>query len=481
MVSEMEIDSDMTVLASAACKRALPNSDGNPNAPSSVAQTKGAGRGGRRNQGQGAGTMARSSGSTKAMQPAAAAAKARALTLRAYNDAMSLIEKALGMRALGVVNQTVEILTLCSSPLVGCSAWVDDGCDDYDATYTHLMSVQTTNQTVQAHASFARAAPILIGMVHRWKGIDAEDTSKTQTLSDLSEEDVQELVTDKRTQTVMMRAKILTSFRDATVVKTNSEVDAMHNTLFELVSQDPFLAETITSPDTCATIGRVQYIRDVLLALQPNQESVIAMSDAHKDMIETVAEVARSLTVEVTQVAATAVAEEKALKDEVKAEEREQKRLEKVTQREKNREQKKQQKEELKKQQAADKAQKLQEQAEREAQDEAEAAKDGDPTGAKRGQRRRVRVAGAGDINAYDPTILRCKLPAEFHVVPSEELESFLKLVVANIDRVQCFKSKSTIKKVISAWPNMAKDTALGYTKKLQSDPFLTFSYILFL
>ncbi len=98
MVAEMEIDSDLTVLASAACNRALPNSDGNPSAPSAP---KGTGRG-RRNQGQGASATARSAGSTKSMQPAAAAAKARSQTLRAYNDATSLLEKA---GRWGIVNQ----------------------------------------------------------------------------------------------------------------------------------------------------------------------------------------------------------------------------------------------------------------------------------------------------------------------------------------------------------------------------------------
>ncbi len=323
-------------------------------------------------------------------------------------------------------------------------------------------------------------------MVHRGKEVndadsDAEDNSKRRTLtfSDLTKEEYNELENDKRTETVMLRARIVAAFRNEHVVKTNAEVDEMQSTLFEIVSQDPFLAETITSPETCATIGRIRYIRDVLLALQPNQESVNVMSDAHKDMIEAMAEVARSLNVEVTQVAATAIAEDKALKDEMKAEEREAKRLEKVTKREKNKEVKKQQKEELKKQQAADKHQKLKEQAEQEAQEEAEAAKEGDPTGKR--SRRRVRVAGAGEISAYDPTILRCKLPAKFHVAASEDLDSFLKLVVANIDAVQCFKSKSTIKKVVSAWPNMNKETALSYTKKLQADPFLTLSYVFFM
>ena len=103
------------------------------------------------------------------------------------------------------------------------------------------------------------------------------------------------LAADHRTKSAVLRAEICQAFAREAVVKTDEDSEEMRNGLFELVSQDPYLSEMVTSPEVCATIGRIRYIREVLLALQPSQAAVVQLGEAHKDMIGTVATVARSL------------------------------------------------------------------------------------------------------------------------------------------------------------------------------------------
>ncbi len=322
----------------------------------------------------------------------------------------------------------------------------------------------------------------MVRLVRRWRrgADDAESEHHGHGLHDLDDLEMADLSNDARTKTIMVRAKLCRALNCDKVVKTDDEVTAMQNNLFDLISEDPYLSETITSPDVCATLGRIKYVREVMLGLQPDQDAVMDLCQKHRDMIETITEANRSLLVEVGQLMASQNAEEKALKDEEKAAEKETKRLEKIAEREQKKTQKKQEKEMMKNEAAAERARSKAEEKAQAAKDaldaEAEAAKTGEPpatTTGKGGGKRRARVGAASELSAYDPTILRCKLPASFHTSPYEDLTEFIRMIACNIDMVHLLKSKATFKKAIQHLPHISKDSALSYSKKLQAVPLL--------
>ena len=320
----------------------------------------------------------------------------------------------------------------------------------------------------QAHVTFVKAIPSLVKYVRCDHG-DADGSGElgvTDELKDL-------LCNDHRTQTVMTRAEICSAFRSTIMLKTDNETREMQNSLFQLISTDQYYAEIITSPEICATLGRVKYMRDVLMGLQPDYDAVMAMHDSHKDMLETLQVAAKGLMVELTQTLATSTAEQKAKKDEEKAALREEKRLQKVKARQEQRDAKKadrdRQKEKERETKALEKenANKEKEKGKEDAEKEQEAA---GTEQAKPARTRRLRIPGASEMNALDPTILRNKLPAGYHVATVDDLDRFVSEVARNIDDVHVYKSKQgTIKKIFQSWPHIAKDTVLSYTKKLAS------------
>ena len=290
-------------------------------------------------------------------------------------------------------------------------------CSSYTSTSICFKSNQynvhlALSPSCQATTTFRNVENLLVKLVRRWRGGAEDAESEHHGLHDLDDLEMADLNNDARTKTIMVRAKLCRALNCDKFVKTDDEVTAMQNNLFDLISEDPYLSETITSPDVCATLGRIKYVREVMLGLQPDQDAVMDLCQKQRDMIETLTGANRSLLVEVGQPMASQNAEEKALKDEENAAEKETKRLEKIAEREQKKTQKKQEKEMMKKDAAAERARSKAEEKAQAAKDalDAEAAKTGETpatTTGKGGGKRRARVGAASELSAYDPTILR--------------------------------------------------------------------------
>ena len=177
--------------------------------------------------------------------------------------------------------------------------------------------------------AFNASQSTLVRLLQRREGADDDEDAEGVDDVVVTQEMLDQLALDPRTKTVFVRAGICQKLGSTTIVKTREDVTEMQESLFETISRDAYLSEVITSKEVCATLGRIRYVREVMLALQPDYDSVLTLNDAHKDMIQTVSTSARALLVEVQQSLAIVAAEDKALKDEKKAAIKEEKRLKK--------------------------------------------------------------------------------------------------------------------------------------------------------
>ena len=145
------------------------------------------------------------------------------------------------------------------------------------------------------------------------KVLDDKGDVVLDALAKLPDFTIEILEHDPRTERMMTRWKILQEFSVRTPVKTDLEAGQMHKRLYDAMEKDDYLAEAVSvgGQEVCATLGRIAYIRDVLLRLQTSCDKVDALVDSHKDMINTVNTVSKSLMVEVQQALSAAMAKKR--------------------------------------------------------------------------------------------------------------------------------------------------------------------------
>ena len=275
------------------------------------------------------------------------------------------------------------------------------------------------------------------------------------------------LDSDPRTSTMMSRGRILKMFVDTERVKTDQQVENMQAKLYAEVQTEPYLSENIISSEVCSTIGRIVYIRDFLLCLQTTSEKVVALNDSHRDMLRTLACVAKALSVEVSQVQASANAEHKAALEEEKAKRLEAERLEKKRTQEAQREDKRRKKEEQKRAAALAKAQALEEKRTREAENP-EPTNEEDADGQQRKRARRCRL-NASEFSETDPMILRDKLDKDHYLTATSTLDDFLSSILENPHSLELLRVTAVMRKVVMSYMNISKDTGNAYMKAISS------------
>lgn len=272
------------------------------------------------------------------------------------------------------------------------------------------------------------------------------------------------LESDHRTCAMMRRCKIVKAFLSETCPTVPKEADEAADHLYQLLRTDPYLDELITSADVCGSLGRIKYIRDVLLPLQTNIEKVNEWSDRQKDMLGTLEQVSKALSVEVSQVLADVTAELKVAAEEKKVLEQEAKRLRKQQEKEAAKEAKRKKKEEAQR--------KAEEKAQREDEPREDEEEEDENNKRKKGSRR-CRVGAVGEICETDPMVLRVssKLPVEFHINDAHtDVNNFTKSIAEDLNRVQVCKARpATMKKVIQSVENISKATAASYIKQINS------------
>lgn len=285
---------------------------------------------------------------------------------------------------------------------------------------------------------------------------------------------------DPRTSTMVKRYQIVRAFMSDDVPKAPKDAEAMGETLYKKVKEDAYLEEVVASAEVCACLGRIKYIRDVLLPLQTSTEKVNSLGEHHKDMLSTLEQVSKSLTVEVNQVLADVTAEQKAAAEEEKTRLAEEKRLTRQKEKERQKEAKRLSKLENKKYAEAEKAAKEQAQAlQDQQQDDCEehVEEDAKPKG-----RRRTRVGAVGELSETDPMIFRAssKLPVHLHATSHTEVKEFFASIAGNLGEVHVCKARpATMKKVLQSVENISKTTATSYIKQINSDTGLGLNWIM--
>ena len=310
------------------------------------------------------------------------------------------------------------------------------------------------------------------------KVLDDKGDVVLDALAKLPDFTIEILEHDPRTERMMTRWKILQEFSVRTPVKTDLEAGQMHKRLYDAMEKDDYLAEAVSvgGQEVCATLGRIAYIRDVLLRLQTSCDKVDALVDSHKDMINTVNTVSKSLMVEVQQALSAAMAKEKAASEEEKAKKLEKARMEKERAKEQKKAEQKRKREEekdaKKRKQEADKAAKEAAAAAGANLDTPPQEPDADGQGKTRSSTRRARIGAVTELTETDPVILRDKqLPLQCHLTDfTVTCQDFFREIIRRPEQVQLIKDKGVLRKMFASYPGISKETVNSYAKKLTAE-----------
>lgn len=404
------------------------------------------------------------------LKPNVAATRLRTNTMKQYNNLLADCDKARrGHWVIIAIDQLIGFLSLCYGlATIGCS-------------FVHVglkwcVFVSRLNRNPEAVQEFQRAQVAMvkhIAKLHHPGLLNAHGEVTMDDNGHLPDNAKKMLDTDPRTMTMMSRSHILECFMDQEPVKTIADIENMQSMLFDEVQMDDYLKENICSPEVRSTIGRIRYIREFLFTLQTTSEKVVALNDAHRDMMNSLTVIAKALQVEVQQVQASANAEYKASVEEEKTKRLEEERLQKKMAQEQARAERKRQKEEQKRlaKQKAE-AQKLEEKK-RKLEDEANNPKEPEDNTTRQRSRR---CKTTSDLTETDPMLLRDKLPKDVYLNPQVEFDKFIESICQCPHSLEVLRMKAVARKVIMSYPNMSKESGNGYMKKLLAVPCLFYS-----
>ena len=241
-------------------------------------------------------------------------------------------------------------------------------------------------------------------------------------------------------QSLIHRQKLVHILEDTAIVQSESMAEEDRGKVWKLIQEDPYLSECGFLKESCTTIGRIAYLRDVTLNLQSTTPAVIRMGDEQRDSLTVIRTCAQALQTEAHEFSANRLAEKKAKIEEEKAATRERLRADK---------ERKKAEEKIKKQKEKEMA-KIREQEARKAGEAENAPCPEETTGGKR----RNRNPGLSEMTEADPLVLQnCqKFPASCHIRLFDDLQQFLDHVMEkpSIPCVARFK-KGSIKKVLVA------------------------------
>lgn len=224
--------------------------------------------------------------------------------------------------------------------------------------------------------------------------------------------------------------------------------------LEDLLKQDPFFEELLNDHDASVmTLGRLNYVRDILLDLQPSVDKVDEMITMHNSAVSLLSQIANALRSDVDNWKAGMKATAKAKEEERKAKEREQARLEKKRKAEELKQKKKRDKELEKQQKDA--------QAAASAEDTTQVPDGPEQDQDKRRRRTRTNVLEL-DQDTDLPIIFNARrFGPEYEVGVFDELANFATAIWnhSTVSKICRLKKKGSIKHVLKMTPPRLLDS----------------------
>ena len=264
---------------------------------------------------------------------------------------------------------------------------------------------------------------------------------------------------DPALQSILLRSELVDALALEPEVACEKDADDESRKIYSLIQKDEFLKEQGFLEESCHSLGRLTYIRRVLLPLRSSVEGVVAAHDAHVESLRIARECATALIIESDQYVANWIAEDKVIKAEKKALEKAETKARKAEAKAKAKEEKKE-RERLEKEAAAKR--KAEEGATHNEQEDEEPAERQDPK-----RRKKTRNPAATQLQDADPAVLKIN-DACWNPKVTEEISDFTHNVLkwphmAHLLRLK----KGPFKKIMTAGPNVDKDVRNSWAKSL--------------